>query len=216
MHTFGERGGYILANEISFDRQLAMAAIDQDRELDAARPAEISQSIHGRANGAAAKENVINNYYRLSGDVKGNDCGEHFRGDALVQVIPMHADIETPGGGQLSVDGLKYRRQALRQENSTPLDPDQDEILIRFIAFSDFMRDSGQRPLHRGGIQDNGGGRHVSQDETVDEVIGLGYWDNFCQSLVFAKTPAFTWRLASAARKYLVIIDCLRNLSGLR
>src|SRR5258707_15505297 len=41
-------GGHVLADVVGPDRQLAMASVDQHRELDRARPAEVEQRFHRR------------------------------------------------------------------------------------------------------------------------------------------------------------------------
>src|SRR5215218_6152425 len=53
------RGGEILADVIGPDGELAMAAIDQHRQLDASRPAEGGYGIHGCAAGPAGEEDVV-------------------------------------------------------------------------------------------------------------------------------------------------------------
>src|SRR6266571_1819066 len=56
---FGESGRDVLADEVSFDGQLAVASIHQDRKLDSPGPAKIVQRIHCRPNGAPAEEHII-------------------------------------------------------------------------------------------------------------------------------------------------------------
>src|SRR6266513_627951 len=41
LDALGVRGGHVLANVVRADRQLAMAAVDEDRQLDRARSPEI-------------------------------------------------------------------------------------------------------------------------------------------------------------------------------
>src|SRR5260370_41777403 len=43
------RGGHVLADVVRPDRQLAMPAVDEDRQLDRARSPEIHQPVQGRA-----------------------------------------------------------------------------------------------------------------------------------------------------------------------
>src|SRR5258708_24524345 len=60
---------HILAGVVGPDGQLAMPSIDEDRELDRARPAEIHQCGHRRACGAAAVDHVIDQDDHLAADV---------------------------------------------------------------------------------------------------------------------------------------------------
>src|SRR5258708_1394353 len=49
-------GGDVLADVIGPDRQLPVAAVDQDRQLDGARPAVADQPVHRRPDGAAVPD----------------------------------------------------------------------------------------------------------------------------------------------------------------
>src|SRR5438093_8889275 len=57
--TFGVGGGDIFADEIGFDRQLAMAAVDEHCELNPLRAAKVIERVHRRANRAPAEEHII-------------------------------------------------------------------------------------------------------------------------------------------------------------
>src|SRR5438093_50549 len=64
-HAFAPRGGQVLADEIRADRQLAVAPVDQDRELDGRRAPEVDQRIERRANRPAGVEDVVDEHDRL-------------------------------------------------------------------------------------------------------------------------------------------------------
>src|SRR6266567_2809895 len=87
---FGERGRDVLADEISFDGQLAMASIHQDRKLDSPGPAKIVQRIHCRPNRSPAEEHVIYQHDGFAGHIKWNDRRLHVVGDPLIEVIAVH------------------------------------------------------------------------------------------------------------------------------
>src|SRR6266566_9926901 len=93
---FGERGRDVLADEVSFDGQLAMASIHQDRKLDSPGPAKIVQRIHCRPNGAPAEEHIIYQHDGFAGHIKWNDRRLHVGGGPLIEVVAVHADIQTP------------------------------------------------------------------------------------------------------------------------
>src|SRR5262245_66310476 len=48
-HALAARGGQILADVVRADRQLAVAAIDEARQLDRGRPAEVDDRVERRA-----------------------------------------------------------------------------------------------------------------------------------------------------------------------
>ena len=70
-------GRHVFSHEVGLDRQFAMAAVHQHRQLHPARPAKIGQGIQRRARGAPAEKNVVHQNDRLAGDVEGNDGGLH-------------------------------------------------------------------------------------------------------------------------------------------
>ncbi len=81
-------GGTILdgdANEVGLNRQLAAAAIGEDRQADHAGPAKILQCIERRANRSAGEDHVIHQQRRLAAqvdvDVGGSNhgLGAHLR-----------------------------------------------------------------------------------------------------------------------------------------
>src|ERR1700704_1101949 len=52
-------GGYVLADVVRSDRQLAMSAIDQHRALGGPRAAKVHQGVHRRARRPAVMDHVI-------------------------------------------------------------------------------------------------------------------------------------------------------------
>ena len=53
------RGRDALADVVGLDRELAVAAVDEDREADRARPAEVDDAVERGADGAAGVEDVV-------------------------------------------------------------------------------------------------------------------------------------------------------------
>src|SRR5256885_402693 len=86
------RRRHVLADVVGPDRQLAMPAVDQHRQLDGARAAELDQSVHGGARCAAPVDHVVHQHDDLAVDV-GHVRGEVPRGLAEVVVVAMLADI---------------------------------------------------------------------------------------------------------------------------
>src|SRR5215470_18159673 len=64
--------GQVLADIIRPDRQLAVPTIDQDRELDHARPPEVDQCVERGPDRSARKEHVVDQDDRLALDAEGN------------------------------------------------------------------------------------------------------------------------------------------------
>ena len=60
--------GQVLADVVGADRQLAVAAVDQDGELDARGPAEVAQRVEGGPDRAAGEEDVVDQHDRAALD----------------------------------------------------------------------------------------------------------------------------------------------------
>src|SRR5262245_52175536 len=58
-HALAARGGKVLADVVRTDRQLAVATIDEARQLDRGGPAEVDDRVERGADGAAGEEHVV-------------------------------------------------------------------------------------------------------------------------------------------------------------
>src|ERR1051326_2131463 len=97
MNILINRGWQVFADEICFYRELAMSAINQDRKLDALRPAEVIQGVHGCPDGSTTKKHIIHQHDQLSVYIKGQNRRLHIWRNPPIQIIPMHADIQSAG-----------------------------------------------------------------------------------------------------------------------
>ena len=163
--AFGVGGGDILADEIRFDGQLAVAAVNEHRQLNAPGPAEIIQRVHRGPDGPPAEQHVIHQHHRLPGHIERNDRGLDVGRDALVEVVPVHADIQAAGRDGLPPNPRQQRAQPLRQRHPAALDADQHHLAAGFIPFRNFMRNAGEGALNRRRVQDEGGFRHRGEGE---------------------------------------------------
>src|SRR5882672_1654005 len=161
MHAFGAGGGDILADKISFDWELTVAAVNKHGELDSFRSAEIIEGIHGRPDCASAKEHVIYEHDSFACDVKGDNGGKNIGGCALVEVVAVHADIEAAGEDRLSPDAGEDDAQTLCEGHPTPLDSYQCDFAAGFVSFGNFVCDAGKGTIEGGGIEDEGRFRHA-------------------------------------------------------
>src|SRR5882762_4872549 len=95
MDIFIEGGGKIFSDEIGFDGQLAMAAIDQHCKFDALRPAEVIERVHGCPDRASAEEHVIRQHHRLAVYIEREQCGLNSGRHPPVQIITVHTDVQS-------------------------------------------------------------------------------------------------------------------------
>jgi hypothetical protein len=158
--AFGVSGGNVLADEIGFDGQLAVSAVNEDGKLDAPRAAEVIEGIHGGTDGATAKQDVIHEHDGLSGHIEGNNGWLDVGGRAPAQVIAVHAHIQVADGHGMAPDGRQFGAQPPAQRHAASLNAYGHEVAAVFVSLHDFMRNSGQRALKGGRVQDDCGVRH--------------------------------------------------------
>ena len=98
--------GQVLADEVGPDRQLAVAAVDQDREPDRARPADVVERVERGPDGAAAEEHVVDEDDDLAVDAAGRDLGRQQRPGRLEpQVVAVHRHVERADRHVVPLDG---------------------------------------------------------------------------------------------------------------
>jgi len=129
-----------------------MTAIDQHRELNSFRPAEIIQGIHRGANRPAAEEYIVHEHDRFAGDIERDDGRLDVRRGALVQIISMHGNIQVAGGNRMLPDLREQAGQFFRERHSAALYADQRHFRARFVALGDFVRDARERALDGLGV----------------------------------------------------------------
>jgi hypothetical protein len=149
------RGRHIFSDEIGFDRQLPVAAVNQHGQLDAAGAAEIIERIQGGADGAPAVEHIVHQHDSFSRDIERDIGGLDIWGNAPIQIVAMHADVEGAGVDVLTPDTCQERAQTARKVGTSALDTYQGKVLACAVAFSDFVGNSRQRPLDRSGVEYN-------------------------------------------------------------
>src|SRR5439155_5295946 len=66
------RGGDVLAHVVRAYRQLAMSAVDEDRQLDGAGAPELDQVVHRSAHRASVPDDVVDQDHHLA--VDGRDA----------------------------------------------------------------------------------------------------------------------------------------------
>ena len=97
---------------IGADRQLPVADIEQHRQTDGRRAAEIEQFIHGSADGAAGHQHVIDQDQIGAVHVERQVGRLHRTLQAAgVEVVPVEAHVQTPqrqGRGQPLVEGFRH------------------------------------------------------------------------------------------------------------
>ena len=138
----------VLAHVVGADRQLAVAAVAEHRELDPGRPAVVEEGVDRRAHRAAGEEDVVDQHDGAAGEVEVEVGGVHLRlrpGPAVADVVAVEGDVDVAerhlGAGLLADQGV----QALGEHRAAGVDPDQGKPLGTGVLLGDLVRDADQR-----------------------------------------------------------------------
>jgi len=136
------RSGDVLADEVRADRKLAMAAVHENGKADRTRTPVIDKRIHGRADGAAGEEHVVDEHDDAVVDGE-RDLGlaHHRRVADTRQIVTVEGDIDR---AERKIDafvrayGLANARRERIAARANPDDREKGEIAV---ALDDLVRD---------------------------------------------------------------------------
>src|SRR5208282_996081 len=143
------------ADKLGFNRHFAMAAVDEHAERNALRAAEIEETVHGGADGAAGVKDVVDedevHAIHAESNVGGleNSLGRDFR-----EVVAIKRNIQRADGDIDAVDTAHGLRYALCQRYAAATDADQGEMLGAATLLDNLMGQASQGAVDlRGGHQ---------------------------------------------------------------
>src|SRR5690606_16760663 len=88
----------VLADHVGADGELSVAAVDEDRAADGARPSVVVQRVQGGADRAAGHQHVVHQHHHLPVDVR--EVGGVGRGVTPVQVVAVEGHVQGADGGR--------------------------------------------------------------------------------------------------------------------
>src|SRR5439155_4757538 len=159
LHLFIHRGWQILSDVIGANRKLAMAAINQRSELDTGWPPKRVDRVHGRTNGAASVENVIDNDDSASFQRHWKLRRTHnwqFRARSDIVAVHRHVDharLEVDLFDLVDKTGDALRNLHAARGNSC----EHDFFKLR-VPLDDFVRNPPKRPTNCLRVHDSDGG----------------------------------------------------------
>ena len=118
VNFLGQGRGLILADEIRLDRQFAMPAIHQHRELNAPGSPEIVERIHGRSDCAPAEQHVVHQHDGFARHVEGDDRRMNLGRSSLVKIVAVHGNIQV--AARHGLPQISARRVANRSAKGPP------------------------------------------------------------------------------------------------
>ena len=109
------RSSHEQADDVGLDRQLAVAAVDQDRQADPRGPAEVADRVQGRADGPAREQDVVDQHDLRPVDVE-RDLGAAQDRPAVrpAQVVAVERDVDRADRDLPADQGPQRARPAAR------------------------------------------------------------------------------------------------------
>src|SRR5450756_2291648 len=123
-------GGDILPDVVGPDRELAVAAIHEDRQADRARPPEVHQGVHRGADRPPGVEDVVDEHDRAAVEVHRElrALDHRLLGDQR-EVVTVERDVQGADGEGDALVLFHGDGDPVGQGNATALDPDEHEPL---------------------------------------------------------------------------------------
>jgi hypothetical protein len=163
------RGRHVLADEVRADGQLAVAAVDQHRELDPGRAAEVAEGVQGGPDGPAGVQDVVYQDDGASLDAFGREVGALQRaGRVQPQVVAVHGHVQRADRDVGALDRGDPGCQPVGQRDPAGGDAQQHQVVGALGAFQDLVGDPGQGPADVGGLE------HPAYDTGAQRVRGGG------------------------------------------
>jgi pyrimidine operon attenuation protein/uracil phosphoribosyltransferase len=187
LNPFAAGGGQVLADVVGADRQLAVAAVDQDGELDARRATALEERLDCGADRAAGVEDVVDEDagHPREVEVEGGRVhdGLNLAGDGVVAV---ERDVDGAEPDLLPAPLLDQGGEPLRDRDAAGVDADQGDLGQVGVALDDLVGDPRegareslcvQQRLHRkavGAVRAHSSVHSHSFPASLDRVKGVG------------------------------------------
>ena len=147
VHPLLARGRQVLADIVGANRELAVATVDEHRELHPLGTPVVEQGVDRRPHGAAGEQDVVHEHHGAPVEVEVEVRGMDHRpgaGLAVVDVVAVERDVEVAERhlepGQLA----DQRMQPLAQDGAAGVDADQRETIGTRVLLDDLVGDPHQ------------------------------------------------------------------------
>src|SRR2546430_8034080 len=143
LDALGVRSGHVLADVVRSYRQLAMAAVDEHRQLDRPRAPEVHESVHGGACGASVVDDIVHQHDHLAVDV-GHIRLPAVRRHAQVTVVAVLADVQRADGNRRALELHQAVGQPACEVVALGHDANHHQVAGATVALQDLVRDPGE------------------------------------------------------------------------
>jgi hypothetical protein len=155
-------GGEVLAEVVRADRELAVAAVGEHRQLDALGPAVVEKRVDRGADRTAGVEDVVDEDARhsLEREVEAGRADERLRMARClsrpdVDVVAVEGDVELPECDLGARDLDDPPAEPLRERHAARVDADERHTPEVGVSLDDLVGDPGQGALDRLGIEND-------------------------------------------------------------
>src|SRR5579875_1451897 len=149
---FAAGGGDGAAYVLRLDGEFAVAAVDEDEELDGLGAAVVEEGVEGGPDGAAGVEDVVEKddvaAFDVEADVAFFDDGADVAGR---EVVAVEANVEDAGVDGVVFDGGDDFGEPLGEGNAAALDADEAEVGGAVVALDDFVGEADEGAIDLGG-----------------------------------------------------------------
>src|SRR5438105_1554357 len=156
------RGRKVLADVVGSDRKLAVAAVDEDRQLDARGAAVVEERVDRRPDRAAGVEDVVDEdagaAFEREVELGGADDGLRVEGrlaPANPDVVAVERDVDGPERDLLLAPLRDQPAQAVGERPTARLDADERDLVEIRVPLDDLVGDPRGRPVERDLVQEH-------------------------------------------------------------
>jgi hypothetical protein len=119
-----EIGRQVEADDVGLDGDLAMAAIDQDRQADARRTSQVADGIEGGPDGPTREQDVIYQHHLGPVDVEWDlGAAQHGPSRAVLEIVAVERDVDRADVDILPEQPLQLLSEPLREGNAARSNP---------------------------------------------------------------------------------------------
>ncbi len=157
LDVLAARGRHVLADVVGAQRQLAVAAVDEHRQLHGTRPADVAQRVQRRADRATGVEHVVDQDHQRAVDATLGNRGVLQRPRGLdVEVIAVQRDVQRAARHVDAGELADLVGDPGGQRHTAGRNAEEDDArrvrVVQCGLFDDLMSDAGD------GTADVGGG----------------------------------------------------------
>src|SRR5271170_964810 len=148
----------ILAYVIGANRNFALSAIDQHRELNRLRTAEVRDGVERGTHGSPGIQHVVNQHDPLGVQRKRNIAAEQpwIAGQALA-IVAIGRNIKRADRNLALTVGAQLDSDPLGERGAAPDDTDQHHVVGAAVALGNLHRYPLQRPPNLRGVEQDVG-----------------------------------------------------------